>query len=66
MVNNFGTLFLAESDFVAAKALLTRSLEGREKSLGPMHPDTLTAVANLAEVFAKERRFDEAQVRGRG
>jgi hypothetical protein len=30
-----------------------RALEGREKVLGPEHPDTLTSVSNLGSVLVE-------------
>ena len=41
--------------------LYKRALAGRERVLGPDHPITLTAVNNLATLFIKQGRYDEAE-----
>ncbi|CUS06611.1 unnamed protein product [Tuber aestivum] len=38
-----------------------RALEGREKILGPDHPDTLTSVNNLAGVLQSQGKYDESE-----
>jgi CHAT domain-containing protein len=40
--------------------LLQRALEIREKQLGPEHPDTVTALNNLAFVYWNMRRYQKA------
>ena len=37
-----------------------RALDGREKALGKDHPDTLTSVYNLAYLYQRQHRLDEA------
>jgi len=38
-----------------------RSLAGRERVLGPEHPETLISVNNLAGLFRAQGRYDEAE-----
>ncbi|KAH7394832.1 hypothetical protein BKA66DRAFT_455924 [Pyrenochaeta sp. MPI-SDFR-AT-0127] len=38
-----------------------RALEGREKVLGPEHPDTLTSVDNLGWMLARQGKYEEAE-----
>ena len=44
-----------------AMELYQRALAGREKSLGPDHPDTLTTVNNSEGVFFIQRKNDDAK-----
>ena len=44
----------AKGDYAAAEPLLRRALAGREKALGPDHPDTLASVNNLAALLPGE------------
>jgi Tetratricopeptide repeat len=37
-----------------------RALEGREKALGPEHPDTLTSVYCLAHLLHGHRQYDDS------
>jgi tetratricopeptide (TPR) repeat protein len=41
-------LLMDKGDLAAAEPLYRRALEGRERVLGPEHPQTLTSVNNLA------------------
>ncbi|CUS08030.1 unnamed protein product, partial [Tuber aestivum] len=38
-----------------------RALEGREKVLGPDHPNTLSSLNNLAIVLQYQRKFIESE-----
>ncbi|KAF7986448.1 hypothetical protein HWV62_31213 [Athelia sp. TMB] len=38
-----------------------RALAGREKQLGPEHPDTLTTMSNLGELYREQGKYDEAE-----
>jgi Tetratricopeptide repeat len=40
---------------------LREALEGRRAVLGPAHPDTLTSLHNLAEVYRAQGRHGEAE-----
>ncbi|CUS09276.1 unnamed protein product [Tuber aestivum] len=42
-----------------------RVLEGREKILGPDHPNTLTSVNNLAIVLKSQGKYDESEAMNR-
>jgi non-specific serine/threonine protein kinase/serine/threonine-protein kinase len=44
-----------------AESLLGQALEIRRRTLGPKHPDTLTARGDLAWVYRNEGRFSEAE-----
>jgi hypothetical protein len=41
-------------------------LEGRESQLGAQHPDTLTSVNNLAVLWEKQGKLEEAGMRSLG
>lgn len=56
-----GFLRYTRVDPVAAEKLMRRTLERRETALGPDHAETLSAMGELAEILAKERKFDEAE-----
>ena len=43
-------------------SMYDRALQGREKALGPEHPDTLSTAMNLAILLGLQRKFDEAKV----
>jgi len=46
-VNNLGSVLLALGDLAAARAAAERALSIWEKTLGPDHPNTRNARANL-------------------
>ena len=48
LLNQTGTLAQYLGDYSAAEPLYRRALAGRERALGPDHPDTLLSVNNLA------------------
>jgi hypothetical protein len=50
-VNNLGLLLHRKGDYPAAEPLLRRALAGRERVLGPEHPDTLQSLLNLASLL---------------
>jgi glycyl-tRNA synthetase alpha subunit len=45
-----------------AEKLLVHVLAGRDKVLGPSHPDTQMTVRKLLSVYEKLRRVDEARM----
>ncbi|KAK5082564.1 hypothetical protein LTR70_007670 [Exophiala xenobiotica] len=49
-----------QAKYGEAEELNRRALVGREKELGPNHPDTLTSVNNLAVVLQRQGKYDEA------
>ncbi|CUS15721.1 unnamed protein product, partial [Tuber aestivum] len=42
-----------------------RALEGREKTLGPDHPNTLTSVSNLASVLESQGKYTQSEAMNR-
>ncbi|CUS09277.1 unnamed protein product, partial [Tuber aestivum] len=48
-----------------SEAVNRRALEGREKILGPAHPDTLTSVRNLASVLESQGKYGESEAMNR-
>ncbi|KAF8536533.1 hypothetical protein BDD12DRAFT_781369 [Trichophaea hybrida] len=44
-----------------AEQMNRRALEGREKVLGPDHPDTMTSVNNLAQVLQSQGKCEQAE-----
>jgi len=41
--------------------LYKEAVEGRRRLLGPVHPDTLTSLNNLAMLYQEQGRYDEAE-----
>ena len=41
--------------------MILRALEGREKVLGPDHPDTLASVFNMAIVLERRGQYEHAE-----
>ncbi|MDB9823466.1 tetratricopeptide repeat protein, partial [Deltaproteobacteria bacterium] len=50
-----------QGKFAEAEPLYKRSLEIREKALGPDHPDVATVLENLAKCFSGMGKLDEAE-----
>ncbi|HUV04754.1 MAG TPA: tetratricopeptide repeat protein [Armatimonadota bacterium] len=48
-------------DYDAAEPLFRRTLDARERALGPEHPDTLTSVNNLALLLYSKGDYDAAE-----
>ncbi|MEM1082475.1 MAG: tetratricopeptide repeat protein [Pseudomonadota bacterium] len=63
-LNNFSFLYFAQEDYSSAIALLERSVDIRRQTLGETHPQTATALANLAGVQSRAGLLDEARVNG--
>jgi tetratricopeptide (TPR) repeat protein len=47
--------------YVEAQPLVWRSLEIREKALGPEHPDTAMSLNNLASIYEEQGQFKDAE-----
>ena len=60
-MNNLGMLHLELGELDKARAALERTLEGREKALGPTAADTLSTVHNLAVLSKEQGRYVEAK-----
>ncbi len=50
-----------DGDYAAAEGLYRRALSVREARLGPDHPDTLSSVADLADLLTNQNNFAEAE-----
>jgi tetratricopeptide (TPR) repeat protein len=48
-------------EYAAAEEISRDALDGREKVLGPEHPDTLTSVNNLGSVLERQGKYEEAE-----
>ena len=48
--------------WTSSRALYHRALEGRERTLGPDHKDTLISVGNMAALLKAQGKFDEAEL----
>ena len=48
-------------DYAKAEPLYQRALKIREKALGPDHPDTATALNNLAELYQFHGRLRQSR-----
>jgi Flp pilus assembly protein TadD len=46
---------------VEAEPLYQRALDTRERVLGPEHPGTATTLNNLALLYYRQGRFEEAE-----
>ncbi|MCJ1313658.1 hypothetical protein MMC25_007337 [Agyrium rufum] len=57
----FGLFYQGQGRYDEAETLFERALAGREKKLGPEHPDTLGTVENLATVYRNQGRYGEAE-----
>ncbi|PSL43004.1 tetratricopeptide repeat protein [Saccharothrix carnea] len=58
--NNLGTVLFFKSDFRQAEDELRKALAIRERGFGPLHPDTVATVENLARVLAERGEHREA------
>ncbi|MBW8832550.1 MAG: CHAT domain-containing protein [Burkholderiales bacterium] len=61
-LNVLGRIFLAKSDYAAARPLLERSLSIREKSLGPENSDVAASLNNLGILYAETGDIARAEV----
>ena len=59
---NLANLLKALAKRTEARALYERALRGREKALGPEHPDTVNTVKNLAALLEDLGEIAEARV----
>jgi tetratricopeptide (TPR) repeat protein len=60
-LNNLALLYSTQGNYAQAEPLYKRSLEIREKALGPDHPDVATSLKNIAELYRKTGREKEAE-----
>jgi len=54
-------MYVAQGQYAQAEPLCKRSLAIWEKALGPNHPSVATALENLAALYKKTNRPNEAQ-----
>ncbi|KAL1970175.1 hypothetical protein VTN77DRAFT_6580 [Rasamsonia byssochlamydoides] len=63
-ISNLGIVLENQGKYQEAEKMYRQALEGREKVLGPEHPDTVRSVDRLASVLKrlsmKERGRDDA------
>jgi hypothetical protein len=59
-INNLAGTFAAEGHLGTAEALLRETIATSCRVLGDQHPDTLTAMGNLASVLWQEGNQEEA------
>jgi tetratricopeptide (TPR) repeat protein len=59
--NWFGRFYQENGHFSEAEEMWNRALAGREKILGPDHPDTLMTVHSLGVLYYEQRCLDEAE-----
>jgi tetratricopeptide (TPR) repeat protein len=62
-LNNLAELYKGEDsqDNKKAETLFKRALAGRQKALGPEHPDVALSLCSLAELYQHEGRYAEAE-----
>jgi Tfp pilus assembly protein PilF len=51
----------SQGKYEEAEAMHRRALEGREKVLGPEHPETITSVNNLGSMLERQSKYEEAE-----
>ena len=59
-MNNLANLLCNKGDFAGAEPLYRRALQGRERVLGPLHPDTLASLNNPATLCARALQAKES------
>jgi len=60
-ISNLGSWFKEKIQWNSAEQLYRRALLGREKALGPDHPDTLYIVNNLGVLLSEKGDYDGAE-----
>ena len=60
-MNRLGALHLADTKLAEAESLLVPAMEGLRRTLGPDHPESLTAMNDVASLYPALDRFDEAE-----
>lgn len=60
-LNNLAAIEEARRNTAQAEALYVRSLQIREKVLGPEHPQVATSLNNLAMLYRSLERYREAE-----
>ncbi len=60
-LNNLGLLYYSQGKYAEAEPLFKRALAIEEKALGPDHPDLATTLENMADLYKKTGRLDEAK-----
>ena len=61
LVNNLGLSLKSNREYREAEAMYRRALAGRERILGPNHPDTLVTVYNLGALHFAKADYDLAK-----
>ena len=56
-INNLASVLLHQGKYAEAEAFFRQAAEGREKTLGPKHPDTLASIQDLATVRESRRNL---------
>ena len=59
-LNNLAALYQTQGNYAEAEPLYRRSLEIKEKALGPEHPDVATGLANYAALLRETGRPKKA------
>jgi tetratricopeptide (TPR) repeat protein len=59
--NNLGMLYYAQGEYAKAEPLHQRTLEIREKALGPVHLDVASSLNNLALLAVKQGHYAKAE-----
>ncbi len=54
-------LYMAMGKYTEAEPLYKRSLEIKEKALGPDHPSVATTLNNLASLYKRQGKYEEAE-----
>ncbi|OLN96972.1 Nephrocystin-3-like protein 2 [Colletotrichum chlorophyti] len=61
MFHKLGNLYSAQGRLKEAEAMYERSLQGKEKALGPDHTSTLDTVSNIGFLYLRQGRLKEAE-----
>ena len=59
--SKFGLAFLENRDLTEAEKLYHQIVKKRKEMFGGEHPDTLTAIHNLASIYGNQGRWNEAE-----
>jgi len=60
-LNNLAIIYKKQKKYAEAELLYQRSLNIREKALGPSHPDVATSLNNLAILYEDQGKYAAAE-----
>ena len=60
-MNNLAEVYWKQGKSQSAERLFREALEGRRRTLGPLHPTTANVLASLGEMKLEQKHFAEAE-----